>query len=214
MGDIIDHHRGVLPHHQEAQQIVSLTWRLAFTLPQNLIDILQELQQLSNTFRDERTLDGAKEVFQRNYAIKMQIFDEFLGKHTGEQLNLCEPQFAQIIIQTLKFYRNTAYELHAYCLMPNHLHLLIKPLQGSAGKYHKTSDIVRNIKSFSAKEMNKLLGREGAIWQHEYYDRFIRNPADYNRTVEYYLNNPVKAGLVAKAGDWQYSFWDNELLYK
>ncbi|GAB1467758.1 transposase [Candidatus Cloacimonadota bacterium] len=206
MAPIIEHHRGVLPHHQEEAQIISLNWRIAFTLPQHLLDILQDLHELSTTYQDERNLDGAKETFQRNYAIKMQLFDDFLGKYNLPDINLCDPHLAQIVTTSMRFYDGKLYDLHAYCLMPNHLHLMIQPLANSSGIYNKVSDIVKRIKSYSAKEINQILGRTGAFWQHEYYDRFIRDDADYNRSVEYYLYNPVKAKLVAEPQDWLYSY--------
>lgn len=209
MTNLVDHHRGVLPHHQEAGQIISLNWRLSFSLPQHLQDIIAEMKELGNSYKDERKQESARQIFQKNYAIKMQLLDEHLGKCQTNDINLCNAQLAKIVTQSLSYYDGSLYLLHAYCLMPNHLHLLIQPLPKGEAMYHKISDCVQKLKSFTSKEINHLLDRTGALWQHEYYDRFIRDDADYARTVMYYLNNPVKAGLVKYQKDWPYSYFKN-----
>lgn len=55
--------------------------------------------------------------------------------------------------------------------------------------------IVQSWKSYTAKRANEILKREGAFWAREYFDRIVRSPEDLSRTVEYVVNNPVKAGL-------------------
>lgn len=82
------------------------------------------------------------------------------------------------------------YKLHAWCVMPNHVHVVVEPLQS-----FELPDIIHSWKSFTAKQANRLLSRSGLFWQEEYYDHIIRNEADYNRVVLYTLENPIKAGL-------------------
>jgi len=62
----------------------------------------------------------------------------------------------------------------------------------------KLERILHSWKSYTAKRANEILGQTGVFWQSEYYDRIIRNDEDLERTIEYVLNNPTKAGLV----DW------------
>jgi len=65
--------------------------------------------------------------------------------------------------------------------------------------------VVNGWKSFSARRINELLRRRGALWQREYWDRFIRDEQHYQRAVAYVHENPVKAGLVSRAEDWPWS---------
>jgi putative DNA methylase len=89
--------------------------------------------------------------------------------------------------------------MYAYVLMPNHVHILINPLV-------PLRRITGGIKGVSARDANGALGRTGkAFWQDESFDHWIRNDAQLERIQSYIEYNPVKAGLVAKPEDWQWS---------
>lgn len=77
-----------------------------------------------------------------------------------------------------------------YCVMPNHVHVLVKP-------FSKISlpDIVHSWKSYTANKANKFLERSGKFWMRDYYDRFIRNDNHFEATINYIRNNPKKIGL-------------------
>lgn len=87
------------------------------------------------------------------------------------------------------------YRLLAWVVMPNHVHLVFKLLPGRS-----LSRTLHSLKSFTAKKVNTLLGRNGALWQREYYDRLIRDEAELERAIEYVRENPLKAGLT----DWKW----------
>jgi putative transposase len=81
------------------------------------------------------------------------------------------------------------YELAAFAIMPNHVHVLLLPRV-------EPSKLMRSLKSASAREANRLLGQAGKpFWQRESYDHYVRSPEEWNRIVRYIENNPVKAGL-------------------
>ena len=84
--------------------------------------------------------------------------------------------------------------------MPNHVHVVIE-LAGDAA----LGDVLRSLKSFTARRANVCLGRTGAFWHADYFDRFIRDEGHFHRTVDYVEQNPVKAGLVERAIDWPWS---------
>ena len=92
------------------------------------------------------------------------------------------------------------YQLLAWCVMPNHLHVVVETMEGFAN-----AAIIHSWKSFIAHAANKILNREGVFWQRDYYDREVRDGDHYARLVPYVENNPVKAGLVAMAEDWEWS---------
>ena len=74
--------------------------------------------------------------------------------------------------------------------MPNHVHAVLEPING-----HELPDILHSWKSFTSKEINRILGSRGELWEAEYYDHLVRNEKDFNAQVEYVLTNPVRAGL-------------------
>ena len=96
------------------------------------------------------------------------------------------------------------YELFAWVIMPNHVHALIAPTAGI-----RLADIVQAWKSWSAKAINRRRGGSGAVWQREYFDRYIRDERHFAAACAYIEENPVKAGLAAKPGDWRFgSAWE------
>ncbi len=94
------------------------------------------------------------------------------------------------------------YELYAWVVMSNHVHLLITPLI-------EASVLTRRIKGRTAREANLLLGRTGPFWQAESYDHWVRSTEEFRKIANYIENNPVVAGLVPTAGDYRWSSaWD------
>ncbi len=65
--------------------------------------------------------------------------------------------------------------------------------------------IMHNLKSFTARTCNELLGRDGAFWQDESFDHCVRDEEELYRIIAYVENNPVKAGLVGEASEWAFS---------
>lgn len=109
-------------------------------------------------------------------------------------------------MESLHFRDGKVYELIAYCIMPNHIHIIFTPLQESKDKYYSLSKIMHSLKRHTAREANLFLGRSGAFWQHENYDHFVRDDAELERIVKYVLYNPVKANLVKEQSDWKWSY--------
>jgi REP element-mobilizing transposase RayT len=105
------------------------------------------------------------------------------------------------------------YRLLAYCLMPNHVHLVIDTTGYEIEIHHRgptapypLADTLKRLKGRTARRCNLVLGRSGPFWHHESYDHIVRNQQEYERIVAYILNNPVKAGLVENWEDWKFSF--------
>ena len=91
------------------------------------------------------------------------------------------------------------YELGAYVVMANHVHLLIWP--------KVTPDrLLKSLKGATAREANRLLGRTGEpFWQKESYDHWVRDAAEYAKIRRYIENNPVKAGQVQNPCEFPWS---------
>jgi putative DNA methylase len=105
-----------------------------------------------------------------------------------------------MIQNTLLHFDQDRYMLIAWCVMPNHVHVMIEMMRG-----FPLSNIMHSWKSFSAKEANKILNRNGEFWMSEYFDRFIRDERHFYAAKTYILNNPVKAGLCEKPEQWKFS---------
>jgi REP element-mobilizing transposase RayT len=113
---------------------------------------------------------------------------------------LKNPAVAGIVQDSLKFFDGDRYFLHAWVIMPNHVHVLFTPAEGWT-----LSKILHSWKSFSAREANKVLDRTGEFWQAEYFDRAIRDERGFSAAAEYIEYNPVKAGLCINPAEWPFS---------
>jgi type I restriction enzyme R subunit/putative DNA methylase len=117
---------------------------------------------------------------------------------------LKHPTMAMVTQETLLKFDGERYRLLAWCIMPNHVHVLIEPMTG-LGK------IVQSWKSYTGRWALKHnaelgLGVPGtALWMREYWDRFIRDQKHFDAVVAYIHNNPVKAGLCETAAQWRWS---------
>jgi len=89
------------------------------------------------------------------------------------------------------------FQLANFCVMPTHIHLLIKPEEGT-----NLSAIMHWIKTLSAKRWNFIHGSNDHMWGHRYFARAIKDQQEFETIMEYIDQNPVKAGLVASPEDW------------
>ncbi len=206
--------RGYLPHRDEVGLIQAITFRLADSLPQAKLRQLED--ELSSLPEDER------ENTRRNR------IEQWLDAGMG-CCALKNPTLAKVVQDALLHDDGTRYRLLAWCIMPNHVHVLIRPLV-------PLSEIVGTWKSFTAHWAKKnLLGAlasspalcvskekvdgsylaaedSGAprVWQREYWDRYVRNEEHYHNTIAYIHENPVKAGLCGSPAAWQWSSSDKK----
>jgi REP element-mobilizing transposase RayT len=125
--------------------------------------------------------------------------DRILDMATSGPFFLRMPQVARVVQEAIVYRDGREYELHAFVVMPNHVHVLVTPTCDLPG-------IMQSLKRFTAREANKILGLTGhAFWQDENYDRFVRNDVEFGRIVSYIEMNPVRAGLCFAPEEFPYS---------
>ncbi|MCX7012943.1 MAG: transposase [Candidatus Sumerlaeota bacterium] len=176
------HSRGYIPHFEGEEIIQSVTFRLADSVP---ADVVQRFAWEIGTRECE--------------AAYRRRIEEFLDVGHGECW-LRRAPIARLVHDSLLCYNGARYRLYAWVIMPNHIHVLLEPISPQA-----LATIVQGWKSYTARQINALLGRRGTVWQREYWDRFMRNEEHFLNTVEYIHSNPVKTGLAERAEDWPWS---------
>ena len=179
------HNRGYLPHFEAGEVPQSITFRLHDSLPATL---------RAKWEAELKHLPQARQQRERRTRIEAAL-DRGHGA-----CYLREPGIARLVQDALRHFDGERYRLHAWCVMPNHVHVLATPLGG-----HTLSSILHAWKSFTSHRINTLLDRRGLVWLEEYFDRAIRNERHFATVVEYIEHNPVKAGLCAQATDWRWS---------
>jgi len=96
--------------------------------------------------------------------------------------------------------------MHAFVVMPTHVHMLFTPLFDEQGEAYPLAEILNGIKGASSHGVNKLLGRKGALWEAESFDRFIRSEADFEYRMLYIVQNPIAAGLAKGPDDYPWAW--------
>jgi putative transposase len=111
-----------------------------------------------------------------------------------------DPQLAQVVLDALDWRRyHQGIAVYAYCLMPDHLHLLLR-----AGRAGSVGDVIKGIKVFTTIE-SWTLGYQGQLWQDRFYDHVLRRAEDARQIAEYIRQNPVRTGLVEDPEAYPYS---------
>ena len=169
-----------LPHLTVIGQPLFVTFRLHGSLPPG------------RSFPDESLTSGKAFV----------SMDRLLDYNRREPQYLGLPDIAGLVADALLAGSPTDYLLHAWVLMPNHVHLLITP-------HTERQQWLQRLKGRTAHAANPLLGRTGhPFWQDERYDHLVRNDQEFRRIERYIVQNPVTAGLatIPEAFRWSSAF--------
>lgn len=196
-----------LPHIQPEGATFFVTSRLADSLP---VEVAEKLHRERDRIDAELAKIADKhERAEKAYLASRRLFgkwDKALDSSDAGIKHLANAQIAKLVVESLHFRDGKVYELIAYCIMPNHIHIVFMPLEESKDKYYSLSKIMHSLKRHTAHEANLILGRTGTFWQHENYDHFVRDDAELERIIKYILYNPVKANLVKEQTDWNWSY--------
>ncbi len=193
--DVIKRHGAHLPHWRQPGAIYAVAFRLGDSVPAQLVEAWKmERDEIGQRAREQgRNLSTIERTeLHKLYSARVE---SYLDAGRGQCL-LKSPAVAEMVQNALKHFDGDRYDLLAWAIMPNHVHAVFRPRRG-----HELSKILHSWKSFTAKEANKILGREGPLWQEEYYDHLIRDDEDLHNELNYVFNNPSKAGLVN--WDWR-----------
>lgn len=198
-----------LPHYQPSCATFFVTYRLAGSLPVAVINRLkqefrQQCQVIQKNGKPRPSQKEAIYIQRKRYFAK---FDEHLHRNMNEPYWLRDENLAKIVADSLHFLAQEYFDLWAYCIMSNHVHILIS-LFPAAPRLYK---VMQKHKRSTAIEGNKVLRRTGQFWARESYDHVVRKDGEFGRILAYILNNPVKAGLVEDWQAWQGSYLNPKL---
>jgi putative transposase len=186
--------RGYLPHCDHPGLLQAITYRLADSLPVAALERMDaELRSLPPQRRDGE---------------RRQRIEDWLDAGHGCCV-LREPEAAACVVENWRHFASQRYDLIAWVVMPNHVHVLIRVYEGvSLGK------IVQSWKSYTGRRIRAMMEEDGCragarrsqgVRMREYWDRYIRDEQHFESVVRYIHDNPVNAGLVGKAEDWPWS---------
>lgn len=212
-------YRRNLPHIQPPGGTFFVTFNLAGSFPTKVLqDRAKAERSVLGKQREPRELEQPRTRSRRS--------EITLVKAQSGPMWLKDERIATVVAESLHYRDGKAYRLDAYCIMPNHVHVVFLPLLkqpfvpnriGTSENatepgelyYNSISSIMQSLKRYTARRANRLLGRRGQFWHRESYDRWIRDAGELERTIAYLLNNPVKARFVEKWEDWSWSYCRN-----
>jgi putative transposase len=210
-----------LPHWQPTGAVFFITFRLKGTLPYEMIKAFQEERKREKIEAGKLPQEqSGKQNYldERSYFAKL---DNLLDKAQFGPSWLSKPEIAEIVKEALMYRNGKVFNLYAFCIMSNHVHVIFEPLEQKSDwqsdlqmepdvlPLHK---IMQSLKRHTARQANIILGREGAFWQDESYDHVIRDSDEFLRIINYVLENPVKAGLVSRWEDWKWTYCKPDII--
>ena len=180
--DPIANLHGNLPHWRQDGATYFVTFRLGDSIPK------EKLQQ----WNKERAEWLAAHPEPHDAATKREYYERFpqrfqhwLDQGTGSCV-LGKPELKKVVEDALSHFDGTRYRLREFVVMPNHVHMLISPLEE-----YRLSEILHSLKSFTANEINKRLGSKlNPVWQHESFDHIVRSAEQVERIRQYIRDNP------------------------
>ncbi len=186
-------YRRNLPHWHPEGKSIFITWRLHGSLPASLLRTIRTARNGCATSTSDTDPEASP-------GERFRLLDAALDSAKSGPLWLADPEIAGYAEYPI--WRGAElgrYDLHAYVLMPNHVHVLLDPCLPLA----KISGVIKGV---AARDANATLGRSGKpFWQDESFDHWVRNSAEFERIRRYIEWNPVRAGLVARPEDWKWS---------
>lgn len=212
-----------LPHIHPPDAVFFVTFRLADSIPQSVIreykakknwldNELTRIRRQNSAGTHEKQIQSLLE-FRR---ARFKRFEDILDAGENSPLWLDNDAVKKIVAAKLIEDDLKKYRLDAFCIMSNHVHVVLKPnlsqndlrevkLNGRPqfiGGEDTLPKIMQSLKGLTARQSNFVLNRTGSFWETESYDHYVRNDKEFYRVVKYTLNNPVKAGLVNHWQDW------------
>lgn len=179
--------------HQQALQLLDIDHKSSLEAVAK--GLSKETKQTLEGILHRKRYDESKRHFQR--------FDTFLDSNLNEPHYLKDPSIAQLNLDNYHHYAGRYFTLWACCIMSNHVHLLLT-LKPEAPILWK---VMQDMKKYSGRKCNQLLGLSGQFWEAESYDHLVREKAgEFERILWYILNNPVKAGLAKDWRDWPFTY--------
>ena len=176
-----------LPHWRIPGATYSVTFRIKDSLPAS---VLKEYEREKSLLLER--LDPGQQLREEIRALTETLIEPALHAAEGPR-PLADAAIAAMVESALKHFDGERYDLLAWSVMPNHVHVLLTPREG-----HELEKILQSWKTHSATQANRMLGKSGTFWQEEYYDHIVRDGEDLRHQVKYILANPGKGWASAQ----------------
>jgi hypothetical protein len=175
-GEVRVHNRGRLPHWEKDAGLYFLTFHLADSLPKSVLKKIAERHQILGAVKGKgaRLLPEQKELLE---GYSHRRIEEYFDRCSGS-CALADPRIGGSMATALRFWHGTRYRLLAWCIMPNHVHVVARLFPGQ-----ELGAVMKSWKLHAARAANQTLGRSGRFWQREYYDHLVRSQEELDHAI-------------------------------
>lgn len=191
-----------LPHWRQDGATYFVTFRQMDSLPQNK---LNELEAMKREWERKNPEPRSAELWDQLTRETMTKVEDWLDQGMGSCV-LKHDWARKLLVDSMHHFDDDRYELDCHVVMPNHVHLLVRPLVPDKYPLEK---ILQSWKLYTSRRINAGLGRHGSLWQQESFDRIIRDEEHLYRSIQYIGRNPAKAGLAnEECARWIRPAWE------
>ncbi len=205
-GEVRIYNHGILPHWRQTGCTYFVTFRLADSIPRH---VLEQIEEKRLAWLRAHRIDPAARDWKTQLANlpseRRREYERATGKHLNVALDEChgscvlrDPFMARETGSALEFFHGERVLTGDFVVMPNNVHALMTPLDG-----HELEDICQSIKSYTAREINRVPGRTGQLWQRDSYDHIVRIVDQLEAFQLYIAANASKAKL--RSGEYLHS---------
>jgi REP element-mobilizing transposase RayT len=190
-----------LPHWRQEGATYFTTFRLGDSLPEGR---LRELTELRAKWEKLNPPPRSEEKWKELSRTTIEHVERWLDEGSGSCI-LAHSFAAEIVETKLQFFAGEQYELGAFVIMPNHVHVLVRPFSDAE---HPLEAIEQGWKAYSSRDIHQVNHEAGNLWQRESFDRIVRDEEHLWRCLQYIGNNPRRAGLrLDQARRWVNPAW-------
>ena len=192
-----------LPHWRIPGATYAVTFRIKDSLPASVLKEYERkksllLERIDRGKQLAHPGESLQQLREEIHTLTETVIESALHAAEGPR-PLADAAIAAMVESALKHFDGDRYNLLAWSVMPNHVHVLLTPLGGN-----ELEKIIQSWKTHSATQANRMLGKSGTFWQEEYYDHIVRDGEDLKHQVRYILANP---GNGRASGEWTGSRW-------
>ena len=189
-----------LPHWRQEGATYAVTFRLADSLPKEKLDLLKSMRAHWEAKHPEPRSAAAWRKYAKTVTTSVE---KWLNQGSGE-CHFRQKKFADELARSIRHFQNQQYFVSCYVIMPNHCHLVIRPVVG-----FELEDILGSIKGVVSRFVNKANETSGSLWQQECFDRIVRDEEHLYRVIQYVGNNPRLARLpTSQWFRWVHPEWE------
>lgn len=175
-----------LPHWRQDGATYFVTFRLADSLPQSKPHELRGIKEEWVRRHSPPRSQADWEILHRELT---QFAEKWLDQGFGSCV-LADKRASAIVVNSMHHFDNDRYDLNCHVVMPNHVHLLVRPLR--PGQY-PLETILQSWKTYTSREIHRQVGGAGTLWQEESFDRIVRDEEHLYRCIQYIGRNPLRA---------------------